>query len=141
MISLGNSANPNGDGGPLVSSGQLMTWEGSWDEVVPPQVCTLPLGVTLADDPPPGLLSPLDCNKRNTWYTILNGYELEIVAEDEEWKREHMLRVLDNTEYLIIGTNRRYDSQNRIPLRWPLTNGPPSPFPQKPSSSMVTSAV
>lgn len=110
------------NGGPLVSSGALMTWEGSWDEVVPPQVCTLPLGVTLADDPPPGLLSPLDCNKRNTWYSILNGYELEIVAEDEEWKREHMLRVLDNTEYLIIGTNRRYDSQNRIPLRWPLTN-------------------
>lgn len=109
-------------GGPLVSSGELMTWEGSWDEVVPPQVCTLPPGVTLADDPPPGLLSPLDCNKRNTWYSILNGYELEIVAEDEDWKREHMLRVLDNTEYLIIGTNRRYDSQNRIPLRWPLTN-------------------
>jgi YYY domain-containing protein len=110
------------DGGPLVSSGALATWEGSWDEVVPPQVCTLPLGVTLADDPPPGLLSPLDCNKRNTWYSILNGYEMELYAEDEEWKREHMLRALDNTEYLIIGTNRRYDSQNRIPLRWPLTN-------------------
>lgn len=109
-------------GGPLVSSGALMTWEGSWDEVVPPQVCTLPLGMTLADDPPPGLLSPADCHKRNTWYSILNGYELEIVAEDEQWKRVHMQRVLDNTEYLIIGTNRRYDSQNRIALRWPLTN-------------------
>lgn len=109
-------------GGPIVSSGALMTWEGSWDEVVPPQVCTLPLGMTLADDPPPGLLSPADCHKRNTWYSLLNGYMLEIVSEDEQWKREHMLRVLDNTEYLIIGTNRRYDSQNRIPLRWPLTN-------------------
>lgn len=41
--------------------------------------------------------------------SILNGYELEIVAEDEQWKRVHMQRVLDNTEYLIIGTNRRYD--------------------------------
>lgn len=109
-------------GGPVVSSGALMTWEGAWDEVVPPQVCTLPLGMTLADDPAPGILSPDDCNKRNTWATLLNGYELDIVSEDDDRKREHMLRVLNNTEYLIIGTNRRYDSQSRIALRWPMTN-------------------
>lgn len=109
-------------GGPIVTASALMTWEGSWDEVVPPQVCTLPLGMSLADDPPPGLLSPADCNKRNTWSTLLDGYEMEIYAEDEDWKREHMLRVLDNTEYYIIGTNRRYDTHSRIPHRWPLTN-------------------
>lgn len=109
-------------GGPLVTSGELMTWEGHWDEVMPPQVCTLPLGMTLADNPPPGLLSPEDCNQRNTWASLLNGYMMQEYAEDEEWKRDLYQRVLDNTDYIIIGTNRRYDSNSRIPLRWPLTN-------------------
>ena len=28
---------------------------------------------------------------------------------------------LDNSDYLVISTNRRYDSQSRIPYRWPMT--------------------
>src|SRR5690606_31922897 len=40
----------------LATSGTIVTWEGAWDEPVPPQVCTLPVGVALEDDPPPGLL-------------------------------------------------------------------------------------
>ena len=32
-----------------------------------------------------------------------------------------MQRGLDNSDYLVISTNRRYDSQSRIPYRWPMT--------------------
>ncbi|MCU0475023.1 MAG: DUF2298 domain-containing protein [Anaerolineae bacterium] len=110
------------EGGPLVTTGTVMAWEGAWDEPMPPQACTLPVGVTLAQNPPPGLLSPEECRKRNTTYTLLTSMQLDIVREDDEPKREDMLRVLNHADYLIIGTNRRYDSQSRIPERWPLTN-------------------
>lgn len=109
-------------GGPLVTTGTVMAWEGEWDEPVPPQVCTLPVGVTLADSPRSGLLGPEECRKRNTAFTLVTSMQLDIVREDEDAKRDEMVRVLDHADYLIIGTNRRYDSQNRIPLRWPLTN-------------------
>lgn len=109
-------------GNALVTSGTVMAWEGSWDEPMPPQACTLPFGVTLAQDPPSGLLRPEDCAKRNTTYSLITTTQMEVVREDEEDKRLLMIDVLEHSDYLIIGTNRRYDSQSRIPQRWPLTN-------------------
>ncbi|NWG18250.1 MAG: hypothetical protein HXY41_16630 [Chloroflexi bacterium] len=109
-------------GGPVVSGGPVFTWEGSWDEPVPPKVCDLPDGITLADDPQPGLKGPHDCGGVDLWAAHINGYKLEVYWEDEQYKRDRFARVLDETEYLIIGTNRRYDSQSRIPYRWPMTN-------------------
>ena len=106
----------------LVTSGTVMAWEGAWDEPMPPQACTLPFGVTLAQDPPSGLLGPNDCRKRNTTYSLITTTQLDLTREDDEEKRADMVNVLANSDYLIIGTNRRYDSQNRIPERWPLTN-------------------
>jgi YYY domain-containing protein len=109
-------------GSTLATSGTIVTWEGAWDEPVPPQVCTLPVGVTLEDDPPPGLLSAEDCQRRNASATLVTTNQLDLSREDDEAKRLDMIRVLDSTDYIMIGTNRRYDSQSRNPLRWPLTN-------------------
>lgn len=106
----------------VATTGTVVTWEGAWDEPVPSQVCTLPVGVTLEDDPPPGLLSIEECNRRNASATLVTTNQLDLAREDEETKRADMLRVLDSTDYIMIGTNRRYDSQSRNPARWPLTN-------------------
>jgi len=110
------------NGGPVVSAGPIFTWEGDWDEPVPAKVCQLPEGITLADQPPAGLSREASCNGIDLWSTYLNGYKLQVVWEEDQNKLDHMLTVLDNTEYLIIGTNRRYDSNSRIPYRWPMTN-------------------
>jgi YYY domain-containing protein len=110
------------DGGPITSAGAIFTWEGQWDEVVPPTICTLPEVVTLADNPPAGLSTEATCNGVALWSTYLNGYGLDVVWEEEPYKFDHMVEVLDNTEYLIIGTNRRYDTNSRMPYRWPMTN-------------------
>ncbi|MBI5670424.1 MAG: hypothetical protein HZC41_20720 [Chloroflexi bacterium] len=108
-------------GGPVISAGAVFNWEGDWDEPVPPKVCDFPEGVTLADDPPPGLKGPRDCGGTDLWSAHINGYKLQVYWEEEEYKRERFLTVLNNSDYLIIGTNRRYDSQSRIPQRWPMT--------------------
>ncbi|MCU0499100.1 MAG: DUF2298 domain-containing protein [Anaerolineae bacterium] len=109
-------------GNSVLTSGELMTWEGAWDEVMPADVCTMPAGVTQATNPPPGLLSSEQCNRRSVWAGLLNGFQFNLTAEDDIQKRDRMLRILDNTDYIIIGTNRRYDSHSRIPLRWNMTN-------------------
>lgn len=108
-------------GGTIISAGEVFNWEGDWDEPVPPKVCNLPDGVTLADDPPPGLRGPRDCGGSDLWSAHINGYKLQVYWEEEDYKRDRFLTVLNNSEYIIIGTNRRYDSQSRIPQRWPMT--------------------
>ncbi|MFW5772164.1 MAG: DUF2298 domain-containing protein, partial [Phototrophicaceae bacterium] len=108
-------------GGPLLTSGAVMLNE-PWDEGMPPKVCTLPAGTTLADDPPPGLLNTYECNGRGPWEGLLNGRELDLHWEDHSEKRQRMEVLLDQADYIIIGTNRRYDSQARNPNRWPMTN-------------------
>lgn len=108
------------EGGPVISSGETMAWEGDWDEVVPPKTCPFPEGITLADNPPSGL-SDIRCNGRDVWGSLVNGYKLQIIYDDIPAKLELMQETLDNTDYIIIGTNRRYDSQNRLPGRWPMT--------------------
>lgn len=121
------------DGGPVLTSGAIMGTELPFDEVVPPRVCyPLPDGLTLADDPPSGLYTVGECSQLypNTtwagtpplWERLVHVLELNIVAEDDAAKRDRLLTLLDRMDYVIINTNRRYDSQSRIPLRWPLTN-------------------
>jgi YYY domain-containing protein len=89
---------------------------------MPAKICTVPFGVTLADAPPSGLLSARDCNGRDVRHGLLNGYTLDLHWEDVPEKRDRMQDMLDSTDYIIIATNRRYDSQSRIPARWPMTN-------------------
>lgn len=109
-------------GATLVTAGEVVSQEGAWDDPIPYTVCTLPQGVTLADDPPPGLLTAENCNGRNAWTGLLNGYEMQMAWEDEPSKRDRILRALNASEYLTISSNRFYDSVNRIPIRWPMTN-------------------
>lgn len=108
-------------GGPIISAGVVFSWEGDWDEVSLPKVCALPDGVTLKDNLAPGLVSLADCKGRDLWSSAINGYKLQIYYDEEPYKRDILQRALDNSDYLIISTNRRYDTQNRIPYRWPMT--------------------
>ena len=110
------------DGGPVISGGSVVSQEGSWDDPIPYTVCTLPSDVTLADDPPPGLLNAANCNGRNAWNGLLVGYDMSLSYEDEPYKRDTLLQALRDSDYLTISSNRFYDSENRIPARWPMTN-------------------
>ena len=105
----------------LYIAGSVVSHEGSWDDPVPTVACTPPQGVTLADDPPPGLLSARECNGRNAYGSLVNGYSLYIALDDIELKRETMKRALNNTDYVVISSNRFYDSLSRNPSRWPMT--------------------
>ena len=69
----------------VISGGSIFTWEGAWDDPVPTGVCALPNGLTLEDDPPPGLhMDRRDCEQwLDPWYGLVNGYTQDIVYEDE----------------------------------------------------------
>jgi YYY domain-containing protein len=108
-------------GGPFTSAGAIISHEGAWDDGVPWKVCALPPGITLASDPPPGLVSATDCQGRDAWGALVNGYQMYISYEDVEQKRDIMVQALDDSEYLSISSNRFYDSESRIPERWPMT--------------------
>ncbi len=108
-------------GGPMITAGSVLSHEGAWDDGVPWKVCSLPDGITLASDPPPGLSSASDCNGRDAWGALLNGYEMFISYDDVEVKRDILFRALEDSEYLTISSNRFYDSESRIPERWPMT--------------------
>ncbi len=108
-------------GGALISSGPVMAWEGQWDEVSLPKICAMPPGFSMGDEMPPSNLSVSDCTARDVWAGQLIPQQLQIYWEDDVNKRAIMQRGLDNSDYLVISTNRRYDSQSRIPYRWPMT--------------------
>jgi YYY domain-containing protein len=109
-------------GGMIVTGGSIFARDGGWEEVVPARVCELPQGITLADNPPPGLVGQGECRSRGPLDGQVIGYDFNLHGEDDTFKRDETLTILDNTDYIIIATNRRYDSQSRIPLRWPMTN-------------------
>jgi YYY domain-containing protein len=109
-------------GSPIVTGGTIFARDGGWEEVVPARICELPAGITLADDPPPGLVAINECRSRGILDSLAIGYDFNLHGEDDVFKRDETLKILDNTDYIIIATNRRYDSQSRIPLRWPMTN-------------------
>ncbi|MBE2267638.1 MAG: glycosyltransferase family 39 protein [Anaerolinea sp.] len=110
-------------GGQVVSGGSILTWEGSWDDPFPVGTCNLPPGVTLADNPPPGqIMDARDCRRLDPGWGLLSGYQQDIVYEDEEIKRTNVLRTLNNSDYIVINSNRFYDTLSRNPARWPWTN-------------------
>jgi hypothetical protein len=76
------------EGGPIISAGGVFTWEGDWDEPVPPKVCALPEGITLADDPPAGLSDASTCGGQDLWSGLINGYKLQVYWEEEPYKRD-----------------------------------------------------
>jgi hypothetical protein len=104
----------------IITAGTLMLNE-PWEEGMPAKVCTLPADITLADDPPSGLMSERECNGRSAHEGLINNQTLDLHWEDEPGKRDRMQVMIDQTDTIIIATNRRYDSQSRNPSRWPLT--------------------
>ena len=106
----------NLSGLPLVG-GSIMARDGDWEEVLPAKVCTLPDGITLKDDPPSGLVSPQECEGRSALETLVLGFDFQNEYEDHAEKRDLLEKILNNTDYIIIASNRRYDSQARVPLR------------------------
>lgn len=108
-------------GATVATTGAVWTWEGEWDEAVPVQVCALPPGVRYTEIHQ-GYFSPEECRRLNASANLVTTQQLDIVHEDDERKRDTIQRVLDGTDYLIIGTNRRYDSNTRNLLRWPMSS-------------------
>jgi YYY domain-containing protein len=82
----------------LQLAGAVVAIEGAWDDPLP-----LPLG------------------GYNAWGALFQGYELQIHWDDLETKRDRMLYVLDRADYIVISSNRFYDSLRRNPARWPMT--------------------
>lgn len=85
-------------GGPLSLRGALFALETSWDDA-------LPLSVD-GYDPLGGMYDPLN---------------LELYVPDSVEKREKMISILDQVDYLVLPSNRAYDAMPRLPLRYPLT--------------------
>ncbi len=86
------------EGPPLSFPGVAIAKETGWDD-------TLPLiidGIV----PYPGIFRDLD---------------LKLHEPDTEDKREQMLEVLDQADYIVIASNRAYDAMPRLPLRFPMT--------------------
>jgi YYY domain-containing protein len=111
------------EGAPIVVGGSVFTWEGAWDDPIPTKICDYPDGITLADDPPPGLIQyPEPCEGLDPWWAFLNGYEMNIVYEDVPEKRTQLIEHLDNSDYIAISSNRFYDTLSRNPTRWAMTN-------------------
>ena len=107
----------------VIGSGSVVLTEGSWDNRVPGTIiCSLPEGVTLAKDPPPGLVSSRDCRRTQPNHALVNLQD-QIMSHplDDQVKYDHIIRMLDIGDYLTIASNRFYDSEPRNLLRWPLT--------------------
>ena len=107
----------------VFSSGSVVLIEGAWDErATGVNLCRLPEGITLADDPPPGFLHARDCNGWQVWQALINSQDqIMSFPVDNHVKYDDILRTLDIGDYLSIATNRFYDSEPRNLLRWPLT--------------------
>ncbi|MDX2079063.1 MAG: DUF2298 domain-containing protein [bacterium] len=109
------------EGDAVVSIGSVMGSEQPWDEPVPNAVCELPLGMTLADDLWAGMFGRDNCQRVSIWNDQIHVHNLDIAAEDIPEKRDRWEVMLDQSDYIYINSNRRYDSQSRLPVRYPLT--------------------
>ena len=105
---------------PIYTSGAVIAWEGDWDDPIPWTVCPLPDDVVYRDNLPSGL-SSYDCPAVNMFGGHVQGIKLWMVAEDNEDKIAAMTTALDQADYLVISSNRFYDSLSRIPWRWPMS--------------------
>ena len=109
--------------GDVFGSGSVVLNEGDWDNrVTGIRICELPGGLTLADDPPSGLLNSRDCRGDYAFYRLINAQDqIMSYPVDNRIKYDHILQTLEFGDYLTIASNRFYDSETRNPMRWPLT--------------------
>ncbi len=86
------------EGSPLHLTAEPFAIETSWDDALPLVVGNY--------DPLGGIYTP---------------YNLELYEPDTPEKREKMIEILENTNYLVLSSNRGYDAMPRLPNRYPLT--------------------
>ncbi|MAU09249.1 MAG: hypothetical protein CL607_05465 [Anaerolineaceae bacterium] len=110
--------------GNILTSGAVIATEAPWDDrLTTIKACEYPQGITLADDPPPGLVGYDECNGRQSWYGLVQSYDIDLSYPiDETYKRDMMLNALEVSEYIGITSNRFYDTLSRNPIRWPMSN-------------------
>ena len=109
--------------GDFFGSGSVVLNEGAWDNrVAGIKVCELPDGLTLADDPPSGLVNSQDCRGRYAYSRLVNSQD-QIMSHpvDDHHKYDQILESLEMGDYLTIASNRFYDTQTRNRARWPFT--------------------
>ena len=82
----------------------------------PLQLRTSTLATEHWDWPP-----PLRVDGRDPYGGMYQGFELPLYYDDTAEKRENLLTLLDEADYIITGSNRLYGSIPRLPTRYPLT--------------------
>lgn len=109
--------------GDVIGSGSVVLNEGAWDNSVTGiNTCRLPDGLSLADDPPPGLATARNCQGSQAFYSLVNSVDqIMSFPVDNQLKYDDLLRSLDLADYLTIASNRFYDTEPRNLMRWPLT--------------------
>ncbi|NDJ75670.1 MAG: hypothetical protein GYB65_05380, partial [Chloroflexi bacterium] len=105
---------------PIYTSGPVIAWEGDWDDPVPTSVCPIDDDEYYRDDLPSGLAT-YDCAAIGMFPSFYQGLKLWMVWEDVDDKYDAMLLTLDQADYVVITSNRFYDSLSRMPMRWPMT--------------------
>jgi uncharacterized membrane protein len=105
---------------PIYTAGPVIAWEGDWDDPIPTAVCPLPEGMIYRDDLPSGLSSQT-CGGLGLYGSHYQGIKLWMVAEDNDQKFQAMTNALDQADYVILTSNRFYDSLTRMPMRWPMS--------------------
>ncbi len=86
------------EGAPLRLFGEAFTLETSWDDAL-----------------------PLNINRYEVQGGIFTPLNLELYEPDTAEKRDAMLNVLQESQYIVIPSNRAYDAMPRLPQRYPLT--------------------
>ena len=86
------------DGGPIQILGENYALETSWDDALPMAVNGF--------DPLGGIYKP---------------FNLELFDTDTPAKRTKMIDILTKSDYVVISSNRAYDSMPRLTYRYPLT--------------------
>jgi YYY domain-containing protein len=109
--------------GSIVGGGSVVLTEGDWDDRLPTiKVCSLPDGLTLADNVPPGYVGFDQCNGLSSWFALIHSYDMALsYPVDDGMKRDNIIDGLGVGDYLTITSNRFYDTLMRNPMRWPMS--------------------
>ncbi len=105
---------------PIYTSGPVIAWDGDWDDPVPWSVCPIPQDTEYRDDLPSGL-SNYTCAALGMYPAYYQGLKLWMFWEDNSAKYAGMMNALDQADYVVLTSNRFYDTLTRIPMRWPMS--------------------
>jgi uncharacterized membrane protein len=101
-------------------TGTIVASEVPWDDPIPYKVCYLPDGYVYQQDENPSGLCTAQAFGPDPYSGYYTGLNMPMSDEDDAKKRDRMLAILNQVDYLNISSNRFYDSYARIPMRWPM---------------------